>query len=141
MGTTSSQNSESSHGGERQPEGGSQLYVSLRMVENLKMKSDLIPHVYGSSPIIGSWDASRSLPMEKDSPSMWELNFVVPSNHGIFPKNTFFRFQSQISSGSCPISNLAVSIIIFQKRWTSSSCLSPRTVTHHVRWRRGQIDC
>ncbi|ONK62588.1 uncharacterized protein A4U43_C07F5670 [Asparagus officinalis] len=81
MGTNSSKNSESSHGGERHPDGGSQLYVSLKM-ENFNIKNnDLIPHVYGSSPVIGSWDSSKSLPMEKDSPSMWELSFVIPSDH------------------------------------------------------------
>ncbi|KAJ3682849.1 hypothetical protein LUZ60_013076 [Juncus effusus] len=59
---------------------GGQLYVSLRM-ENFGSNSDLIPHIYGSLPIIGSWDSSKALSMERESASMWQLSFVVPSNH------------------------------------------------------------
>ncbi|XP_038980244.1 6-phosphofructo-2-kinase/fructose-2,6-bisphosphatase isoform X2 [Phoenix dactylifera] len=77
MGTSASKNPDSFHGGR---EGGGQLYVSLKM-ENLKIRGDLIPHVYGSSSIIGSWDSSKALSMERESASMWELSFVVPSNH------------------------------------------------------------
>ncbi|KAJ6798687.1 6-phosphofructo-2-kinase/fructose-2,6-bisphosphatase-like [Iris pallida] len=60
--------------------GGGQLYVSLKM-ENFRLRMDLVPHVFGSSSVVGSWDSSRALPMEKESASMWELSFVVPSNH------------------------------------------------------------
>ncbi|XP_010920791.1 6-phosphofructo-2-kinase/fructose-2,6-bisphosphatase [Elaeis guineensis] len=77
MGTSASKNPDSSHGGR---EGGGQLYVSLKM-ENFKIRGDLTPHVYGSGPIIGSWDSSKALSMERESASMWELSFVVPSNH------------------------------------------------------------
>lgn len=108
MGTSASKNPDSSHGGR---EGGGQLYVSLKM-ENFKIRGDLVPYVYGSGTIIGSWDSSKAvssnlfspfliisslqnsngfwylilqLSMERESASMWELGFVVPSNHGISP--------------------------------------------------------
>ncbi|KAH9661975.1 6-phosphofructo-2-kinase/fructose-2,6-bisphosphatase [Citrus sinensis] len=61
---------------------GGQFYVSLKM-ENIKLKGDLIPHVYGSVPLVGSWDSSKALAMGRESASMWELSFVVPPNHGI----------------------------------------------------------
>ncbi|CAN4101063.1 unnamed protein product [Withania somnifera] len=83
MGTGSSKNPDSSsHGSneDRDDHGGGQLYVSLKM-ENYKLKGELIPHVYGSVPLIGSWDSSKALPMERESTSMWELSFVVPPNH------------------------------------------------------------
>ncbi|OMO82850.1 Carbohydrate binding module family 20 [Corchorus capsularis] len=85
MGTGASRNAEGgSHGGEEREESldqsGGQLYVSLKM-ENYKKKGDLIPHVYGSAPLIGSWDSSKALPMERESASRWELSFVVPPNH------------------------------------------------------------
>ncbi|CAH9121072.1 unnamed protein product [Cuscuta epithymum] len=68
----------SSHGGG----GGGQLYVSLKMeCFDLKLKPELIPHVFGSVPLVGSWDSSKALPMERESASMWELSFVVPPNH------------------------------------------------------------
>lgn len=50
-------------------------------MENYKLKGELIPHVYGSVPLVGSWDPSKALSMERESTSMWELSFVVPSNH------------------------------------------------------------
>ncbi|KAJ1699034.1 hypothetical protein LUZ63_007546 [Rhynchospora breviuscula] len=71
MGTSSSKHSDGSNGG--------QMYVSLRL-ENWN-NAELVPHVYGSVPIIGSWDSSKALSMERDSASTWELSFVVPSNH------------------------------------------------------------
>jgi 6-phosphofructo-2-kinase / fructose-2,6-biphosphatase 3 len=40
--------------------GGAQLYVSLKM-ENALISGDLVPHVYGSEPIIGTWDPSRAV--------------------------------------------------------------------------------
>ncbi|XP_042394680.1 6-phosphofructo-2-kinase/fructose-2,6-bisphosphatase-like isoform X6 [Zingiber officinale] len=72
MGTGASKNSDSSHGG--------QLYVSLKM-ENLNVRGDLIPHVYGSLPITGSWEPTESLSMARESASMWVLSFIVPPNH------------------------------------------------------------
>ncbi|KAK4355973.1 hypothetical protein RND71_024944 [Anisodus tanguticus] len=78
MGAGSSRHPDSSSHGE--DHGGGQLYVSLKM-ENYKLKGELIPHVYGSVPLIGSWDSSKALLMERESTSMWELSFVVPPNH------------------------------------------------------------
>ncbi|KAG5238581.1 6-phosphofructo-2-kinase/fructose-2,6-bisphosphatase [Salix suchowensis] len=73
----------SSHGSEGEEHldhAGDQLYVSLKM-ENYRLKAELIPHVYGSVPLVGSWDSSKALSMEPESASMWELSFVVPPNH------------------------------------------------------------
>ncbi|XP_077239324.1 6-phosphofructo-2-kinase/fructose-2,6-bisphosphatase-like isoform X2 [Tasmannia lanceolata] len=85
MGTGASKNPDNSHGSREEREesldhAGGQLYVSLKM-ENYKLKDDLIPHVYGSVPLVGSWDSSKALSMERESTSMWELSFVVPPNH------------------------------------------------------------
>ncbi|KAJ6986381.1 6-phosphofructo-2-kinase/fructose-2,6-bisphosphatase-like isoform X2 [Populus alba x Populus x berolinensis] len=84
MGTGLSKDADgSSHGneGEENPDhAGGQLYVSLKM-ENYRLKAELVPHVYGSVPLVGSWDSSKALSMEPESASMWELSFVVPSNH------------------------------------------------------------
>ncbi|PIA32389.1 hypothetical protein AQUCO_04500175v1 [Aquilegia coerulea] len=86
MGTGSSKKRENSHeeGEEEEEEkedhSGGQLYVSLKM-ENYLKKGELIPHVYGSVPLVGSWDSSKALAMERESTSMWELSFVVPPNH------------------------------------------------------------
>ncbi|KAL6897923.1 hypothetical protein ACP4OV_006882 [Aristida adscensionis] len=60
--------------------GGAQLYVSLKM-ENARISGDLVPHVCGSEPIIGSWDPARALAMERELASLWELSFVVPPDH------------------------------------------------------------
>ncbi|KAF8725979.1 hypothetical protein HU200_020556 [Digitaria exilis] len=60
--------------------GGAQLYVSLKM-ENARIIGDLVPHVYGSEPIIGSWDPARALAMERELASLWTLSFVVPPDH------------------------------------------------------------
>ncbi|KAL8215190.1 hypothetical protein R6Q57_004639 [Mikania cordata] len=59
---------------------GGQLYVSLKM-EDYTPKGNLVPHVYGSVPLVGSWDPSKALPMERESSSMWQLSFVVSPNH------------------------------------------------------------
>ncbi|KAL6956774.1 hypothetical protein U1Q18_043312 [Sarracenia purpurea var. burkii] len=85
MGTGSSRSPDScSHGSDEREENldqaGGQLYVSLKM-ENYKPQGELIPHVYGSAPLVGSWDPSKALSMERESVSMWELSFVVPPNH------------------------------------------------------------
>ncbi|KAM7260129.1 hypothetical protein ACFE04_015870 [Oxalis oulophora] len=79
MGTGTSKNSTD----DDKEESGGQLYVSLKM-ENFfyyKLKGELFPHVYGSVPLVGSWDSSRALPMERESASSWELSFVVPPDH------------------------------------------------------------
>lgn len=66
MGTSASKSTDGgSHGGEGLEEenldhAGGQLYISLKM-ENYKLKGELIPHVYGSVPIVGSWDSSKAV--------------------------------------------------------------------------------
>lgn len=69
MGTGASKRMEDgSHGGEEPEEeeyldqGGGQLYVSLKMENNFKLKKgDLFPHVFGSVPLVGSWDSSKAV--------------------------------------------------------------------------------
>lgn len=39
---------------------GGQLYVSLKL-RNVNLKTDLVPHVYGSVPLIGSWDSVKAV--------------------------------------------------------------------------------
>uniref|UniRef100_A0A803M823 CBM20 domain-containing protein n=1 Tax=Chenopodium quinoa TaxID=63459 RepID=A0A803M823_CHEQI len=81
MGAGTSTNSDScSHGGNDDQANGGQLYVSLKM-ENYILNGDLLPHIFGSAPLVGSWDSSKALPLERESTSIWELSFVVPPNH------------------------------------------------------------
>ncbi|KAL7602621.1 6-phosphofructo-2-kinase/fructose-2,6-bisphosphatase isoform X1 [Lactuca sativa] len=75
MGTGSSINLDTSD-----DHAGGQLYVSLKM-ESYSPKGDLVPHVFGSAPLVGSWDPSKALPMERESSSMWQLSFVASPNH------------------------------------------------------------
>ncbi|RWW14885.1 hypothetical protein GW17_00021310 [Ensete ventricosum] len=91
MGTSASKNSGSCHGGRE-----GQLYVSLKM-ENFKIRRDLIPHVYGSVPITGSWDFAKALSMARESASMWELSFVVSPDHGM--REPPARLLDPIASG------------------------------------------
>ncbi|KAL1202037.1 6-phosphofructo-2-kinase/fructose-2,6-bisphosphatase [Cardamine amara subsp. amara] len=78
MGSATSKNSEEDDDGSNG--GGGQLFVSLKM-ENSKVEGELTPHVYGSLPLIGSWDPSKALPLLRESASMSELSFVVPPDH------------------------------------------------------------
>lgn len=39
---------------------GGQLYVCLKM-EDYSPKGDLVPHLYGSVPLVGSWDPSKAV--------------------------------------------------------------------------------
>ncbi|KAJ4769069.1 hypothetical protein LUZ62_053326 [Rhynchospora pubera] len=96
MGTTVSRSTDSGHGGSYR-EGGAQLYVSLKM-ENFRIEGDLVPHVYGSVPIIGSWDPSKALSMERELASMWELSFVVPPDHEALD----FKFLLKPKYGATP---------------------------------------
>ncbi|KAG6411928.1 hypothetical protein SASPL_124582 [Salvia splendens] len=96
MGTAASTNADtSSHGSE--DHAGGQLYVSLKM-ENYKLKGELVPHVYGSAPLVGSWDSSKALSMERESTFMWELSFVVPPNH----ETLDFKFLLKPKHGNVP---------------------------------------
>ncbi|KAI8523548.1 hypothetical protein RHMOL_Rhmol13G0082900 [Rhododendron molle] len=79
MGAGASRNPDSSsHGGEeREGEnldhaGGGQLYASLKMVNyKLQAADDLSPHVYGSAPLVGSWDPSKA-PKYSNAPCIVE---------------------------------------------------------------------
>ena len=57
---------------ERLDHAGGQLYVSLKM-ENHKLTGDLVPHVYGSVPLVGSWDPSKAVIL---IPTLFFLWFV-----------------------------------------------------------------
>ncbi|KAL5580694.1 hypothetical protein UlMin_013136 [Ulmus minor] len=106
MGTGASKSSgDGSHGIDGREEesldqAGGQLYVSLEM-ENYKLKGDLIPHVYGSVPLVGSWDSSKALSMERESASLWELSFVVPPNHETLDFK--FLLKPKYSSTPCVV--------------------------------------
>lgn len=79
--------SSSSHGGGDEPEeeeeyldqgGGGQLYVSLKMENNYKLKKgELLPHVFGSVPLVGSWDSSKAVT------SSLSLSLFFILNHSI----------------------------------------------------------
>ncbi|KAF8010599.1 hypothetical protein BT93_J1287 [Corymbia citriodora subsp. variegata] len=97
MGTGSSKNADGGlHGSEERED--QQLYVSLKM-EKYKLKGELIPHVYGSVPLVGSWDSSKALSMERESTSTWELSFVVPPNH----ETLDFKFLLKPKYSSAPV--------------------------------------
>ncbi|WOG89073.1 hypothetical protein DCAR_0208309 [Daucus carota subsp. sativus] len=102
MGTGSSTNSDNTlldcdQGDDRE---GGQLYISLKM-ENYKVKHDLIPHVYGSVPLVGSWDTTKALSMQRESTSTWELSFVVPPNHETLDFK--FLLKPKYSSTPCVV--------------------------------------
>ncbi|TQD92133.1 hypothetical protein C1H46_022290 [Malus baccata] len=107
MGTGASKRTDDgSHGGEEPEEeehldqGGGQLYVSLKMENNYKLKkSEVLPHIFGSVPLVGSWDASKALSMERESTSMWELSFVVPPNH----ETLDFKFLLKPRNNNAPV--------------------------------------
>ncbi|RID40449.1 hypothetical protein BRARA_J00490 [Brassica rapa] len=81
MGSGASKNTEEEDDGSNGGGGGGgQLYVSLKM-ESSKVQGELTPHVYGSVPVIGSWDPSKALPLQRESASISELSFVVPPDH------------------------------------------------------------
>ncbi|CAH8391644.1 unnamed protein product [Eruca vesicaria subsp. sativa] len=95
MGSGASKNSEDEEDGSNG--GGGQLYVSLKM-ENSKVEGELTPHVYGSEPLVGSWDPSNALPMLRESASMSELSFVVPPDH----ETLDFKFLLKPKYGDTP---------------------------------------
>ncbi|KAG6382631.1 hypothetical protein SASPL_157697 [Salvia splendens] len=55
MGTAASTSADTSS----EHHAGGQLYVSLQM-ENYRLKGELVPHVFGSAPLVGSWDSSKA---------------------------------------------------------------------------------
>ena len=46
---------------EEEAQDGGQLYVSLKMDKNRNLAGELVPHVFGSLPLIGSWDSSKAV--------------------------------------------------------------------------------
>ena len=62
MGSGGSKEVDSSTHSESAEGVGSQLYVSLKMqVERGKRLGDLVPHVYGSAHLVGSWDPAKAV--------------------------------------------------------------------------------
>lgn len=84
MGTGESKITEgSSHGSELRGDekldlAGGQLYVSLKM-EIFKLKADLVPHVYGSVPFVGSSDPSQAV----ITFTFYSLNIAFVVNHSL----------------------------------------------------------
>lgn len=77
MGTGASKNPDGgSNGGEEREESldqdGGQFYVSLKM-ENYRLKGELSPHVYGSVPLVGSWDSSKAV----NFTHFWRLHLIL----------------------------------------------------------------
>lgn len=64
---------------------GGQLFVALKLhkPDGQLMPLDAVPHVTGSIPIVGFWDTCKAIAMEGESSTVWELSFVVPSNHDV----------------------------------------------------------
>lgn len=62
---------------------GGQLFVALKLhkPDGQPMPLDAVPHVTGSMPIVGFWDPAKATAMEGESSTVWELSFVVPSDH------------------------------------------------------------
>lgn len=80
---------------------GSQLYVSLKMqveFSSCKRLGDVVPHVYGSAHLVGSWDPTKALAMERETTSMWEISFVAPSDH----ETLDFKFLLKPRHGTSP---------------------------------------
>lgn len=92
----SSQNGNAEDGNENV---GTQLYVSLKMeVDNCKRLGGLVPHVYGSGHMVGSWDPSKALAMERETTITWEISFVAPSDH----ETLDFKFLLKPMHGTSP---------------------------------------
>ncbi|VFR00413.1 unnamed protein product [Cuscuta campestris] len=101
-----------SHGGDnREDQGGSLLHVSLKIEDaKLCLNPDLVPHVFGSVPLAGSWNPSKALPMERGSTTVWQLSFVVPPNH----ETMDFKFilKPMHDSGPCIVEEGANHVLV-----------------------------
>ncbi|CAH9073277.1 unnamed protein product [Cuscuta europaea] len=113
MGAGSSKNLASGSNGDDnwEDQGGALLHVSLKIDDfKLNVKSDLIPHVFGSVPLAGLWDSSKALPMERESSSVWQLSFVVPPNHEMLEFK--FLFKPKHDSGPCIVEEGANHVLV-----------------------------
>lgn len=91
MGTGASKDEEegSKEGSDRLDHAGGQLYVSLKM-EIHKLTGDLVPHVYGSLPLVGSWDPSKAVIFV---PALFSFRVIFVWVCLLFPCFSFlFRF-------------------------------------------------
>lgn len=64
---------------------GCQLFVALKMnqLDYQPLPLNLVPHIVGSLPMIGCWDETKAIALERESTTVWELSFVAPANHGL----------------------------------------------------------
>ncbi|CAJ1960417.1 unnamed protein product [Sphenostylis stenocarpa] len=96
MGTGASKDEEegSKEESDRLDQAGGQLYVSLKM-ENRKLTGDLVPHVYGSLPLVGSWDPSKAVIFV---PSLFFIPLIFLWVCLLFPCFSFrFAFRASFS--------------------------------------------
>lgn len=91
MGTGSSKNPDSSsHGSEeREDQGGGQLYVSLKMENSHMLNGELIPHVYGSVPLVGSWEPSKAVSISSLYVILLVFLFII---HLVYYLNLIFVY-------------------------------------------------
>ncbi|CAK9227393.1 unnamed protein product [Sphagnum troendelagicum] len=62
---------------------GGQLFVTLKLhkLDGEPLPLNAVPHITGSMPIIGFWDLDKAVSMEREAADLWELSFIVPSDH------------------------------------------------------------
>ncbi|KAL5210568.1 hypothetical protein ABZP36_006191 [Zizania latifolia] len=58
-----------------------QLFVSIKLECPRLDELGLVPYLFGSHHVAGSWDPSKAMPMEQEAASVWGLSCVVPSQH------------------------------------------------------------
>uniref|UniRef100_I1PAC3 CBM20 domain-containing protein n=1 Tax=Oryza glaberrima TaxID=4538 RepID=I1PAC3_ORYGL len=57
-----------------------QLFVSIKLECPRLAEMGLVPHVFGSHPVVGAWDPSKALLMEQEEAAVWGLSCIVPSH-------------------------------------------------------------
>ncbi|CAM6124564.1 unnamed protein product [Calypogeia fissa] len=66
--------------GDRKPASDKQLYLSLKLNQSQSLPSDYAPYVTGSLDCLGAWNPSKSVALERETATLWELSFVVSAN-------------------------------------------------------------
>jgi len=127
MGTGTSKDEE--EGGkeesDRLDQAGGQLYVSLKM-ENHKLTGDLVPHVYGSLPLVGSWDPSKAVIFVPALFSFriiffWDVFFFLVS-HSFFGFGVSFSWSgNRCQCGNLALLSLLITVIPFTLSFVSVS--------------------
>ncbi|KAH7415185.1 hypothetical protein KP509_14G031600 [Ceratopteris richardii] len=58
-------------------------FVSIKLHDQQRqLPSQLAPFVYGSSPLLGSWDPDKAIKMRQASELLWEVELAIPPPHG-----------------------------------------------------------